>query len=153
MDKTTGAYDHASIDSADRIDMDNIVNCERGDLIIRDGFKMNDASTIIGQELQVDKGTHKQTNNSLEGVSKKIGEQMTIEGLLKAMEELMTMTDQAEIDILCGYDGARREESNPEKVEIDDGSIGYEFLSANCHLSDSSVKASTKCVKNTSKKV
>jgi hypothetical protein len=67
------------------------------------------------------------------------------------MEELLTM--QTEIGILCGFGGARSEESNPEEVQIDDSSIGYESLSANCHSSDSSIKASTKRDKNTSKKV
>jgi hypothetical protein len=79
-DKTTGAYGYASTDSVDRIDVGNIANDEQGDLMIHDGFEMNDASTIIGQELQIDNVTHKQTNILMEGGSKTIGEQMTIEG-------------------------------------------------------------------------
>ena len=51
---------------------------------------MNDASKIIGQELQVDKVTHLQRSTLMEGGSKRIGEQMTIEGGSKDMEELST---------------------------------------------------------------
>ncbi len=64
----------------------------------------------------------------MEGGSKNIGEQMTIEGGLKDMEELQTMVEQTEIDSLLGFDDARNEESNPDEVDIDDGSIGYESL-------------------------
>jgi hypothetical protein len=116
-------------------------------------FEMNDASMIIGQELQVDNVTHKQTSTLMEGGSKNIGEQMITEGGLKDMEEQLTLMEQAEIDILNGFDGARNEELNPEEVHMDDSSIGYESLSANCYSSDSFVKVSTKHNKKTSKKV
>jgi hypothetical protein len=135
-DKTTGAYGHACTDSADKIDEDNITN---------DGFEMNDASTIIGGELPVDKVTHKQMNTLMEGSSKNIEEQTTIEGGLKDMEELLTTVKQTKTYILCDFDDARNEESNPEEVEIDDGSSGYESLSANSDSSESSIKVSTKC--------
>ncbi len=78
-DNTTGAYSHASTNSDDRIDVDNITYDEGRDLMIHDGFEMNDAFMIIGLELQVDNVTHKQTNAVMEGSSKNIEEQMTIE--------------------------------------------------------------------------
>jgi hypothetical protein len=115
--------------------------------MIHDGFDMNDASTIIGQELQIDNVTCKQMYTVMEGSSKNVGEQMTIEGGSKDSEELFTMVEQTKINILCGFDDARNEESNPEEVEIYDGSIGYESLSGNCDSSDSSIKISTKCLK------
>ena len=93
-DKTIDAYGHASTDSDVIIDVDNIANDEGRDLMIHDGFEMNDASTIIGQELQVDNVTHKQTNTVNEGSSKNIGEQMTIEGSLKDSGELFTTVEQ-----------------------------------------------------------
>ncbi len=152
-DKTIDAYGHASTDSDVIIDVDNIANDEGRDLMIHDGFEMNDASTIIRQELQVDNVTHKQMITVMEGISKNIGEQMPIEGGSKDSEELFTMVEHTEINIFCGFDDARNEGSNPEEVKIDDGSIGYESLSANCDSLDSSIKVSTKRIKETSKKV
>jgi hypothetical protein len=78
---------------------------------------------------------------------------MIIEGDLKDMEEQLTRIEQTEIDILSGFNGARNEESNPEEVHMDDDSIGYESLSANCDSSYSLVKVSTKSIKKTSKKL
>ncbi len=152
-DKTTDAYGHASTDSDDRINVGNVANDEGRDSMIQDGLEMNDASMIIGQELQVDNVTHKQTNTVIEGGSKNIGEQIIVQGGSKDMEELLTMVDQTGINILCGFDNDRIEESSPEEVKNDDSSIGYESLSANCDSSDSSIKVSTKHVVETPTKV
>jgi hypothetical protein len=88
----------------------------------------------------------------MEGSSKSIGEQITIGGGSKDMEELLTMEEQIEIDILHGFNDAKNEESNHEEVVIDDGGIGHESLTANCDSSDSYVKVSKKHIKKTSKK-
>ncbi len=151
-DKTTDAYGHASTDSDDRIDVENIANDDGRYLMIQDGLEMDDASTIIGQEYQVDNVTRKQTNTVMDDSSKNVGEQTIIQGGLKDMEQLLTMVEKTEIDILFGFDNARNEESNPEEVENDDGRIGYESISPSCNSSDTSVKVSTIHVKKTSKK-
>jgi hypothetical protein len=48
----------------------------------------------------------------------------------------LTTIEQIEVDILSGFDVARNEESNPEGVHMDDGSIGYDSFSAHCDSSD-----------------
>jgi hypothetical protein len=63
------------------------------------------------------------------------------------------MVEQTEVNICCGFDYARNEQSNLEEVEMDDGSIGYESLSANCGSSDLSVIVSLKRMEETSKTV
>jgi hypothetical protein len=49
----------------------------------------------------------------------------------------------------AGFDNDRDQVSNPEEVKNDDGSIGYESFPGNCDSSDSSIKVSTKHVKET----
>jgi hypothetical protein len=95
----------------------NIANDEGRDSMIQDSLEMNDASIIIGQELQVENFTHKQTSTVLEGSSKNIGEQVPVQGGSKDMEELLTMVEQTEINLLHGFDNDRNEESNPEEVK------------------------------------
>jgi hypothetical protein len=85
VDKTTDAYGHASTDSDDRIIVGNIAIDEGRDFMIQDGFEMNNASTIIGQELQGENVTHKQTNTLTEGGSVNIGEQTIVQGGSKDM--------------------------------------------------------------------
>ncbi len=111
--------------------------------MIQDGFEMNDASTIIGQELQGDNVTHIQTDTLMEGGSVNIGEQTIVQGGSKDMQELLTTVD---------FDNDKDQVSNAEEAKNDYGSIGYESFSGTYDSSDSSVKVSTKHVKETSKK-
>jgi hypothetical protein len=132
VDKTTDAYGHASIDSDDRINEGNITIDEGRDFLIQDGVEMNDASTIIEQEIQEDNIPPIQLNTLMEGGSVNIGEQTIVQGGWTVMQELLTMVD---------FNNYEHQASNPEEVKYEDYGFG--------NSSDSSVKGSAKHVKET----
>jgi hypothetical protein len=97
---------------------------------------MNDASTIIEQEIQEDNIPPIQTNTLMEGGSVNIGEQTIVQGGWTVMQELLTMVD---------FNNDEDQASNPEEVEYEDYGIG--------DSSDSSVKVRAIHVKKIKKQV
>jgi uncharacterized protein YabE (DUF348 family) len=96
---------------------------------------MNDALTIIEHDIQEDNVPPIQTNTLIKDGSVNIGEETIVQGGQTVMQELLTMVD---------FNNDEDQASNPEEVEYEDYGIG--------DSSDSSVKVSTKHVKETSKK-
>ncbi len=93
---------------------------------------MNDASTIIEQKIQEDNVPPIKMISLMEGGSVNIEEQTIVQGGLKDMQELLTMVD---------FNNDEDQVLNPEEVKYEDYSIG--------DSSDSSIKVSTKHVKET----